>query len=355
MFAPKTVFVIGAGGSCDLGLPTGDALRLDLISMLARDGDNINFANDEFDEEVRKICYRDGNWLHEFSLFLEAADRIRAGLPFATSIDNFLDAHPRDEKMKQLGKMAIASTILNKEANSSLAGKEFVKSTSRQRPVQMFSPDLTTSWYAPLMRLLVTGRNVHNINSIFDNVAFIVFNYDRCLEHFLYNAVRSYFGLDAKAAAELVNGATIIHPYGQVGRLHWQTREGTVASFASQEGSLSEIAEQIQTFTESVGSGIVENVKRLIGGAETLALIGFGFLRQNIDLLTGNGRSHVARVFASAYGIGPTDISVAVQEIERMLNKLTVINEGPTGFEIYIEPVTCRQLLDNHRLRLTTR
>lgn len=81
MFSPKTVFVLGAGASHDLKLPTGDDLRTDLMGVLERDGQNFRFRNEQFNCSVMTLCEREGsNWTIQFQRYLErcGADTVRA-------------------------------------------------------------------------------------------------------------------------------------------------------------------------------------------------------------------------------------------------------------------------------------
>src|SRR6185295_10588589 len=81
----------------------------------------------------------------------------------------------------------------------------------------------------------------------FLNVAFIVFNYDRCLEHFLEYALFGLYGIPRRDAASLVRKLTIIHPYGTIGDLQALPFGGTKDSYPE----LFPLASRIKTYTES--------------------------------------------------------------------------------------------------------
>ncbi|MEA2896590.1 MAG: hypothetical protein QOJ84_2205 [Bradyrhizobium sp.] len=60
------------------------------------------------------------------------------------------------------------------------------------------------------MHLLTEGiKKNENLERIFDNVAFVNFNYDRCLEQFLWLALQQLYLINEECAAELVSGLTI--------------------------------------------------------------------------------------------------------------------------------------------------
>jgi hypothetical protein len=46
------------------------------------------------------------------------------------------------------------------------------------------------------------------------SVSFIVFNYDRCLEQFLFHALQKLYGLESQEAFAMLTDLRIIHPYG---------------------------------------------------------------------------------------------------------------------------------------------
>ena len=70
------------------------------------------------------------------------------------------------------------------------------------------------------------------------NVTIINFNYDRTIEHFLFNRLQTNLGLDREEAGQALGALTanMIRPYGSVGPLPWQQDQGPVRLF-SQSGS----------------------------------------------------------------------------------------------------------------------
>lgn len=62
----------------------------------------------------------------------------------------------------------------------------------------------------------------------FRRLTFIVFNYDRCLEHYLFHAFQNFYQVGREVAADLVKGIRIFHPYRAAGFLPWQQSDGAV-------------------------------------------------------------------------------------------------------------------------------
>src|ERR1700679_3787206 len=110
-----------------------------------------------------------------------------------------------------MGKAAIAQTILTAETNSYL----FFNPYSYQETINK----IEGTWYMKFFRMLGRGINVNNAKEIFEPVSFIIFNYDRCVEHFLINALSLVYTMPLNDAASIVSDLNIIHPYGTVGNL----------------------------------------------------------------------------------------------------------------------------------------
>ena len=124
MFRTKTLFVIGAGASCELGLPAGGELRHHIMDALDTEHNDSRrgFKNLRVDEAVREAAsdVDQARWAQNFADFRETAMKMRVSLPLAQSIDNYLEAHRGNEKIELLGKIAIALSILDAEKKSSL-------------------------------------------------------------------------------------------------------------------------------------------------------------------------------------------------------------------------------------------
>jgi len=115
MFTRKTTFIIGAGASNEVGLPTG----LDLKRIVA-DKLNITFdishgyslvTGDHAVESAIRAHVKLQNE-RDINPYLDEAWKIRDAMPQALSIDNYLDAHAGNEALKLCGKLAIARSIV---------------------------------------------------------------------------------------------------------------------------------------------------------------------------------------------------------------------------------------------------
>jgi len=113
----KTVFIIGAGGSKEAGLPIGSELKTEIAKALdirfkdlARmvSGDNCIFeafflakvANDQ-DPNAPLRSLQQAGW------------HIRDAMPQAISIDNFIDTHSENKHIELCGKLAIGLLLVS--------------------------------------------------------------------------------------------------------------------------------------------------------------------------------------------------------------------------------------------------
>lgn len=321
MPAKKTVFVIGAGASVEAELPSGAQLRSLIAKLLAFGDDRYQReGGDELVERALRMHSMSGEAKGSFDLHIEAARHISQSMPLAQSIDNFIDMHRGNAEVEICGKLAITRAILTAERGSLL----YVKEGNIYNTVDVARTD--TVWYNSFFRLLTLGCDKTQLKERFENITLIVFNYDRCLEHFLYHAIRIYYQLTSESAIDVVSALHIYHPYGMVGRLPWQTLYNRVGFGAAlNPDELLNIAKQIKTFTEGANAqeSEVGEIRSKMGGADTVVFLGFAYHPLNIRLIqpgalisvNSSGGLRTTKVFGTAKGISSSDCNIIVQNI----------------------------------------
>ncbi|MEY9590849.1 hypothetical protein ABIA06_003140 [Bradyrhizobium yuanmingense] len=80
--------------------------------------------------------------------------------------------------MVEVGKMAIVGQILEAERNSELA---ISRETGR-----LDVDHVDGRWLSEWLSMALSGIQRSKLGTMFDRVTFINFNYDRCIEHYLY-------------------------------------------------------------------------------------------------------------------------------------------------------------------------
>jgi hypothetical protein len=354
MFRQRTTIVVGAGASCEIGLPSGDALKRNILNLLKPANDNAYGFVDDTLVQLMKLRGGPNVWDYQSKLapVKEAATKIRKGLPLAVSIDNFLHTHHGDIEIEQLGKLAIAISILRAEASSYLFtrnGGAMLRTSHPNIPptLTIRGDNINKSWHPSLVQLLFSGIQRDDIALAFENVKFVIFNYDRCLEQYIWMAMQDYFDISGEEAAEILANVSFIHPYGYLGPLPWRSNNSPVELGSADLSELARMQSRIRTFTESVRSEVGGKVKYSVEWAETLVILGFGYLDQNIQLLSREGNANGKRVFSTAFGISAPD-----QDVMRNV----MMGLGGVDFHsTMIEPGSCRNLFDNFRLHLSLR
>jgi hypothetical protein len=283
MIKLDTTFVVGAGASVDYGFPLGEQLTKQIAEALNfKGGSSSSQAKELLRNAIMVGCQRP-DVQRDFRQLFEQARALQAALTTASSIDAFLENHPDTPDFEFLGKMAIAACLAAAEHGSDLRPRH---------PGEMIDlARVENSWLARLFKTVIApGVPRASVERIFDHASFIVFNYDRCVEHYFEQAIASHFMLDLTKAATIVQKhLRIVHPYGDLGALHGS--DGNV-SFGQEYrpethgagDGIYTMSQRLLTFTESKKAQGAK-AKDMIHKAQRLVFLGFGFGEQNVELL----------------------------------------------------------------------
>jgi hypothetical protein len=178
MIERPTVFILGAGASCDYKFPSGR----DLIFKIA--------------EGVRKrhmfqVVRGETDWMgFDIAEVIKCAEELVASeLP---SVDLFLENRP---EYQQIGKALIARELI-----------------SCENPLQ-FRRGKKQKWLEYLYGHMSSKKDTFTRNQI----AFITFNYDRSVEHFFFTALKSSFNLAGDELWAMLAHIPIVHVHGPLG------------------------------------------------------------------------------------------------------------------------------------------
>jgi hypothetical protein len=334
MFRRKTLFILGAGSSYEAGLPTGVGL-----AKIIREKMDIRFehgyqpiggGDHDLYGHIRETHRQDGD------AFWKAVHRIKAGLGFAQSIDDFLDQHRSDAYVNLYGKAAIVRSILEAEAES-----KFYFDQSH-RPDEFHPDKFADTWFVKFMYML--GRRVprESVSGIFDNVRFIAFNYDRCVEHFLFNAVKRLYNLSDEEASWIIDELQIIHPYGLIGPL----RE---IPFGAKQANYIALAKGIKTYTEQIAAAdIIEQLSNEVYQAACIVFLGFAYHSQNMEMLKLQKPIPADSLFGTAYKMSDSDVNIATHQLANFKNTRDRLET------IHLEnKLTCSGLFDHYSRSLS--
>jgi hypothetical protein len=173
-----TTFVVGAGASFDYGFSLGEQLTKQIAEAFNMNDSGGSQARELIRTTIDVVCRRPDMQRDPRQLFLQAR-ALRAALLTASSIDAFLDNHSDNPDFGLLGKIAIAACLITAEQRSQLKLKP-------RHPGEMIDlAGVEKSWLARLFKIVMTpGVQRASIEQMFAHVKFVIFNYDRCIEHY---------------------------------------------------------------------------------------------------------------------------------------------------------------------------
>jgi hypothetical protein len=318
MLKVPTVFVIGAGAGVDVGMPLGDRLSQiigEKLRIKVEEG-NRQTSGDKLIMEVIRRHARDNQ--QDPNLYRRAAFSVAEGIAYSRSIDSYLHGHKDNKPLQFCGKLAITQTILEQENRSALVVQkrhEFRDATK-----------VNESWLGAFMyglqeRIVVS----ENLGDIFKHLTIVNFNYDRCVEHFLFHAMQAWSLKNEQEVAELMKGLNIYHPYGSVGDLPWQSGEGIEFGAEVDEFGrlLLKSSSRIRTFNEEIKDRTkIEEIRNAISAANRVIFLGLHFHQQNMDLIkpaiAPSVTADIPMAYATAFHRSSSDLRIIETQIVRL-------------------------------------
>lgn len=349
MFNRKTLFVIGAGAGHDIGVPAGRQLAEDIALRTQVVLDHGQLGRSTHDEDLALSFFERGD--PKGNEYYSAFRLIHDGVLLANSIDDFLNIHEASPEVVTVGKAAIVRTILNAER----ACKLYVDPTNIYNKLNVRL--VRDSWFVKFMQVLGPGKKLREVEDVLNDVSFITFNYDRCLEYFLRHALQLLYGIQANRASDIVAKASIIHPYGSVGDLD-KVQFGGITHARM---DFRELSKGIKTYTEQIEEqGVLQNMRTAMREAQCIVFLGFAYHKQNMALLKPPRSRKTKQVYGTAYGMSDSDVAEVVDELGSSFpdedDNYGAESEGRISFpkialhsNIRIEnKLTCAQLFDHY-------
>ena len=342
MFADNTVFIVGAGASAEFNLPVGSTL-MDQIKQNSK----FRFEYGEIKEGVREIFQVLTSRFKEpaeVNARLDAMAEINRSIDLAGSIDEFINRHYDDQMIAEAGKLQIAHAISKAERQSLLA-------RPKSSDESIVWDNVSGAWIKTFTQLLFEGVRNDRVGQVGANITIICFNYDRCIEHYLTEAiVKTFRGVDRETALKIVEQIEIIHPYGSLGAL---SKHPFAAPYTSE--TLRAMSENILTWSETVDSAQKSAIEKAMLSASTLVFLGFAFAPQNMNLLTAtqirDSRTSL-EVFATGYGY---DDVIDNRLKNKIMNLYSVSGTATSEEYIHIQyDMTCAKFVRAHSMALVT-
>ena len=140
---------------------------------------------------------------------------------------------------------------------------------------------------------------------LFDKCAFVVFNYDRCIEYFI-NALQRFYRIGLDEAQQIVASAKIYHAYGSTGQI------AAVPFGVSRIDYCGIGASSIKTYTETVQT---DHIQEVIFNAQQIVFLGMAYHDQNLQLLAKPDTFEIKSVIGTAYGRSAGDVEDITNQI----------------------------------------
>lgn len=214
---------------------------------------------------------------------------IAEGIKYSRSIDNYVHSHSDKEAVKTVAKIAIVQTILDAERACHI-------SIDPQVHPPRFKDERRAhkSWLSDFFTVLQDGIvESKNLDEIFDNLTIINFNYDRCIEHYLFHVMQRLYPSKGEGhlTGLLNQKLKILHPYGLVGNLPWQSRTNFVQCGGGAGNNQAALSNQIRTYNEEVDDKQkIADIRGALAEAQLIMFLGFHFHKQNVELLSPTAR-----------------------------------------------------------------
>lgn len=337
MFRSKTLLILGAGSSKEAQLPTGIELKKIIAEKLNFQWDDEGNRERSGSQNIYNAFLSKGNRQSEY---FKASTKLREALALGVSIDNVLHNHSGDEVVEFCGKLGIIESIWEAEYKSLF---------NKHNNLKLNFWDHEKTWFVEFIKILTEKIHVKELNDIFKNIAIINFNYDRCIEHFLYEALQSSYGVNEQDAANILSSLQIFHPYGLVGKLPWQeVGSERKIPFGPKSINFQAISSSaIKTFNESLqDSADLASIRNLVQSSETIIFLGFAFHKENMDLLSPKKSCNTKRVFATALNSSESNREETRSDIHNLLNR------KPGSFRVEIRDLACGDLFREYRQSL---
>jgi hypothetical protein len=246
MISTPTVLVLGAGASYPYGFPTAAELKVAICSA---------FSNP--DTAASRLIAGDHSKHTRSEIFAFREAFLRSGQP---SIDAFLE---RRSEFLELGKLAIAYCLMPFEDESML-----------------YRDFRGGNWYEHLAVKLNSSFTEFAQNKL----SIITFNYDRSLEHYLFNALQHFHGKSPEECAKRLRKIPIIHVYGQLGRTAYPDAESLpYEPHRNNVARIERAAAGITLLHESKPD--LKEAHRLLAAAHRICILGFGYHELNLKRL----------------------------------------------------------------------
>lgn len=316
MFHNNTLLVVGAGSSVDAGLPLGTDLVKHIATMLRFKQTTFGIGSGSGNQEIYDIILSHFGHSKAHKVIQRCVEMSHS-LQHADSIDAYLNDFRDDEDLVFCGKVSIAKAISEAETNRTLTA-------DRSNVFNSLNwVGLEVTWFSKFFGILKSGVRLENIETIFDNISIVCFNYDRCIEQYLFYAMRNYYGISAREAFALLRKLKIYHPYGTIGAFDFDPNTGHSNYGLGLRGAeLIERSKTIRTVYENKKDiAGKKELQLMVSNAEQVLFLGFGFHPLNIELMRSNNNRQNLKIYATGWKIPAPALDLITKQISSVFHE----------------------------------
>ncbi|MDB9456949.1 hypothetical protein PN473_00685 [Dolichospermum circinale CS-545/17] len=333
MLNSKTVLVLGAGASHEIGFPLGERLKEIISSKLDMKFSGFQQVNGcpKISDAIRLYIKENSLDQSEFSGYITSAIDLKGALEVSQSIDHALYSRSNNRKIELCGKLGIVSSIIDYEQRSDLYYEH-----ENYNIIDLTK--LSKSWYPKFFFELSSNIDHENYKKIFDKLTIVNFNYDRSFEQYLYLSMIKRFGISGEESSEVIKNLNIIYPYGNIGKLPWQHyKKGEIIKYGDiSYNQYNNIYKNIKTFHEI--QSYDSNLKNSLRNASNIAFLGFGFHEQNMKLLDMEYVTNISNIYA-------TGLNLSYNRVDDYKNRLNIAFKS-NRVKIEIQDINCSSFFE---------
>ncbi len=292
MIDHPTLFVMGAGASKPYGFPSAFGLLQEVFRSLQRV------------EDRKALSYIGFTDIDQMQSLMK--DLTESGF---NSVDEFLETRT---EFLELGRAAIVLCIARLERDQNFFKDSDVPGGPSDDPYR----HILRALWDPTSRTLSSGQ-----------AAFVTFNYDRSLEHYLASALRSRRSCTYAEALEDLAKIPIIHVYGSLGPLSpssggWDSFRPFGANW--QEPGYNQLsAKSLRLIGEHRGEAANapepgsprETASRLVASRNRIIFLGFGYDAANLARIRPATRTDEPQIFGTTAGLKLRERSDAINRL----------------------------------------
>jgi hypothetical protein len=285
MIRKPTVLILGAGASAEYGFPTGRWLLVHIVREL-RGSSRLHLDMTE--------CGFSNDLIKQFSSELSASNQ--------PSVDAFLEQHKNNTDYENLGKAAIAASLIRFEDTSPIDNRDNLK------------------LYEYIWGRASATPATYAANAL----SILTFNYDRSFDESLRRSLcasHPEFRARDKPFEVAVSHFPILHLYGSLGSVdeaHDSYLKYGGADHPALPPTIKDAAKRIKLYHQAkFDQHSVDLIHQRIRTAETICFLGFGFYPMNIKILQffGLGKNKSTKHYASSYGLMPGEEKAALEAL----------------------------------------